>query len=243
MILLGLDTATPSTVVGLATSEGEVLEARDDPGPGERPAHGTRLLGLAAGLLDQAGVDWPALERIGVGTGPGTFTGLRIGVTTARALAQASGAQLAGVSTLRTLAFGAVLEYRSGQPRLVLSVIDARRGEAFAAAYRGGAGGGEPQQLMPPLALAPESLAAVAARAVPGIPASDWLAVGDGAIRFREHLEQARIVVPPDAALVHRISAGPLCRLAGSSPGLAPEALIPDYVRIPDADLAPPTLP
>jgi len=237
VILLGLDTATPSTVVGLATGEGKVLEARDDPGPGERPAHGTRLLALAAGLLDRAGLEWADLGRIGVGTGPGTFTGLRIGVTTARALAQATGAELAGVSTLRTLALGAVLGYRSGQSRLVLSVIDARRGEAFVAAYQGGGDGPGPRELTPPRAVAPGALAQVALEAVAGVTGPDWLAVGDGAIRFREHLEHARIVVPPDDAVVHRVSAGPLCQLASSGPGLAPEALTPDYVRVPDADL------
>ena len=88
MIVLGFDTATRSTAVALRLADGSTLQARHDPSPDERPGHTTRLLGMAGELLARAGIPPRALERIAVGLGPGTFTGLRVGVATARGLAQ-----------------------------------------------------------------------------------------------------------------------------------------------------------
>ena len=132
MIVLGLDTATTATVAGVLDASGTVVEVRDDPEPGVRPAHANRLLAAAEEALERAGLGWDEVERIAVGVGPGSFTGLRIGIATARALAQARGLPLVAVSSLEALARGA------GTRELVLAVLDARRGEAFAAAWRGG---------------------------------------------------------------------------------------------------------
>src|SRR5437588_7564597 len=106
--ILGFDTATRATAVALADAGGEVLEARDDPPRGERPRHVSRLLPLCAEVLDRAGIDYQDLEPFAVRAGPGTFTGLRIGVATARALSQASAIPLVGVSTLQSLALNAM---------------------------------------------------------------------------------------------------------------------------------------
>ncbi|MDP2710661.1 MAG: tRNA (adenosine(37)-N6)-threonylcarbamoyltransferase complex dimerization subunit type 1 TsaB, partial [Solirubrobacteraceae bacterium] len=118
MIVLGFDTATPATVVALlddARAGGpDVAERRHEPAPGARPGHAGQLLGLAAELLDAAGLTFADVERIAVGLGPGTFTGLRIGVATARALAQGTGAELVGVSTLQALAVRAEPTAASG---------------------------------------------------------------------------------------------------------------------------------
>ncbi|MGH2917098.1 MAG: tRNA (adenosine(37)-N6)-threonylcarbamoyltransferase complex dimerization subunit type 1 TsaB, partial [Solirubrobacteraceae bacterium] len=111
MIVLGLDTATPATAVALldtaAPADAAVAESRHDPGPGERPGHTAQLLALAQGQLADAGLRFADVDRIAVGLGPGGFTGLRIGVATARALAQAAGAEIVGVSSLRALAAAA----------------------------------------------------------------------------------------------------------------------------------------
>jgi len=140
MIVLGFDTSTRATSVALMLDDDEMLRARDDPGPGEHPGHATRLLAMAGGLLATAGISWPALERIAVGLGPGSFTGLRVGVATARGLAQSLAADLVGVSSSLALA-KAALEKPAGERDAlgdgrVLAVIDARRGEVFAGAYR-----------------------------------------------------------------------------------------------------------
>jgi tRNA threonylcarbamoyladenosine biosynthesis protein TsaB len=216
-VILGFDTATPATAVAVLADDGEAVELRHDPAPGARPGHAAELLPLAARALRAAGASFADVERIAVGVGPGTFTGLRIGVATARALAQGGGAQLAAVSTLAALAEAADVEGP------VLAVLDARRGEAFAAAYQGG------ERLLGPLAVAPEGLAALADRA-----RGPWLAVGDGAIRFRERLETA-VAVPEDASPLHRISALAVCRLGRAAPAVDRDALLPEYVRAPDA--------
>lgn len=214
MIVLGLDTATPSTVAGVLVGDA-VFEVRDDPAPGARPAHAGRLLAAAEEALAAAGVAWEELDRLAVGVGPGSFTGLRIGIATARALAQGRGLPVVGVSTLEALARGA-------QAPVVLAVLDARRGEAFAAAWGAGA--------FPPAALTPDALAE-RVRALPVAP----LAVGDGAVRFRDSLEAAGARVPHDEDGLHRLRAEHLCRLGAEGSPTDRDALLPDYLREPDA--------
>ncbi len=216
MIVLGLDTATTATVAGVLRGDA-VFEVRDDPEPGARPAHAARLLAAAEEALGAAGVGWEEVDRLAVGVGPGSFTGLRIGIATARALAQGRGLPLVGVSSLEALARGA-------SAPLVLAVLDARRGEAFAAAW--GAG----RSLLAPAALAPEALAE-RVRALPAEP----LAVGDGAIRFRGALEAAGARVPPDEDGAHRLRAEHVCRLGAEGSPTERDTLLPDYLREPDA--------
>jgi tRNA threonylcarbamoyladenosine biosynthesis protein TsaB len=229
VIVLGFDTSTSSTAVGLRLGDGSTLQARDDPGPGEHPGHATRLLPLADELLGRAGIGWSSLERIAVGVGPGTFTGLRVGVATARGLAQSLGIDLVGVSSLRALAepvLGA-----EGGARRVLAVLDARRGEAFVAAYETTDRG--PAELVAPVALAPEGLRSIVE------PSERWEAIGDGAVRFRSDLESAGIEVAPDSSPLHLLSAEAICALGARAETVAIErAIVPDYRRRPDAEIA-----
>ena len=229
MIVLGFDTATPATAVGLRLADGTTLRAYDQPEAGERPGHTTQSLVLASELLAQAGIGWGALERIAVGVGPGTFTGLRVGIATARGLAQSLGVEAVGVSSLWVLAQAALREPGLQANRGVLAAIDARRGEAFAAAYDATA------ELAPPRALPPEELAAILGE-LGG--ERDWWAVGDGALRFRGYLEAIAVAVPVDTSPLHRVDAGVLCELALSVPAGDLEAVLPDYRRQPDAEIA-----
>jgi tRNA threonylcarbamoyladenosine biosynthesis protein TsaB len=206
-MILGLDTATAGTAVALWAPDGPEIERRDDPPPGARPAHAAKLLALVEEVLAET-EGWDAVERIAVGVGPGSFTGLRLGIATARGLAQARDLPLVAVSSLAALAAGASAD---------VAVIDARRGEVFAAA----------PQRFEPVALKPEALAA---RIEP-----DWLAVGDGAVRFREPLERAGAVIPADDAPAHRVSALQVCRLGALAEPADRDALLPDYRREPDA--------
>lgn len=211
-MIVGFDTATAATAAAVLAPDGRAWEARDDPEPGERPGHASRLLGLVEQVLAEAGAEWGDVERLAVGIGPGGFTGLRIGVATARGLAQAHGLPVAGVGSLHALGAGA--------PD-VAAVLDARRGEVFAAVWRGGA------HVLGPAAVAPAELAA---QLPPGVRA-----VGDGAIRFREVLEAAGAVVAPDGAPEHRLRAVEVCRLGAAATPAPPAALLPDYRREPDA--------
>lgn len=113
MLLLAFDTATDATTVALLR-EGELL--------GERRSRAVRVLADADALLSEAGAQQSDLEALAAGIGPGSYTGLRMGLVTARVLALSLGIPVAGVSTLDTLAAGA--------PGAV-PVLDARRGEVF----------------------------------------------------------------------------------------------------------------
>lgn len=236
MRVLGFDTATAATTVALWDPEdGLELEVRDDPSRAQRPGHTTRLLPMIADVLGRAGGGWEAVELIAVGIGPGTFTGLRIGIATARALSSARAIPLVGVSSLEALAAGAIEAGAAGGDggRSVLAVIDARRGEAFAAAWRG------QDRVLDPIALRPEALALEAARLADAdgpLP----LAIGDGALRFRTQLEDARAAVPPQDSTLHRVSAINHCRLATGLPETAttPIEVEPAYLRAPDAEIA-----
>lgn len=244
MILLGFDTATPVTAVALRLADGHTLEAVDEPRRGEHPGHATRLLGMARELLDEAGIDWAALDRIAVGVGPGTFTGLRVGVATARGLAQSLAIGLVGVSSPLALAEAAFAHSAScaeGEAlERVLAVIDARRGQVFAAAYSRGVGE-VPTELAAARALAPEELAGVvrATGESRGGRARRWLAVGDGAVRFRAQLGGIGVCIPIDDSPLNRPSGASICRLGAR--GTAAEGrggIVPDYRRLPDAELA-----
>jgi tRNA threonylcarbamoyladenosine biosynthesis protein TsaB len=207
-MILGLDTATADTAVALWAPGGPEVERRDEPPLGARPAHALRLLPLVEEVLVAAGAGWEQIERIAVGVGPGSFTGLRLGIATARGLAQARDLPVVGVSSLAALADGG---------DAALAVIDARRGEVFAAA----------PGVFGPAAWDPEELAA---RIQPG-----WLTIGDGAVRFREPLERAGAVIPADDSPLHRVSALSVCRLGAKVEPADRDALLPDYRREPDA--------
>jgi tRNA threonylcarbamoyladenosine biosynthesis protein TsaB len=206
-VVLGIDTATPSTVVGVLRDDGTVDERRDD--PEGRPNHASRVLELVHAVVE----DWSTVTRIAVGVGPGGFTGLRIGLATARALAQARDLELVGVSSLAALAAGA-------GPGRVAAVLDARRGEVFLGIYEDGA------TVLEPVALSPDGAAAAI---------GTGLAIGDGALRFRKTLERSGARVPGDSEGVHRIGAGPLCRLGAAGSPADRDTLLPDYRREPDA--------
>ena len=249
MIVLGFDTATPATAVALRLADGTTLRARDEPGAQERPGHTARLLPLASELIGRAGLRWGAVQRIAVGVGPGGFTGLRVGIAMARALAQSLGVDVVGVSTLAVLAEAALAERDlGGEHRAVLAAIDARRGEAFVAAYassrEASARSGEVSpQAAPPRARVLAGARATAAEELGDFLARvragrDWLAVGDGALRFRVQMEALGVVVPADGSSLHRVDAGVLCELALTAPPGAIETVLPDYRRRPDAEIA-----
>jgi tRNA threonylcarbamoyladenosine biosynthesis protein TsaB len=218
-VVLGFDTATPVTTVAVLLRDGRALEEHDEPAPESRGRHASRLLGLVERVLAAAEVSWEEVDRLAVGVGPGGFTGLRIGIATARALAQARALGVVPVGSLEALAAGA----REARP--VAAVIDARRGEVFAAVF-----GSDGAPLLAPAALAPAALAERLA-ALPEAP----LAVGDGAVRFASELASAGAAVPPAGASVHRLSAVQICRLGAGREPADRDALLPTYLREPDA--------
>jgi tRNA threonylcarbamoyladenosine biosynthesis protein TsaB len=223
--IVGFDTATPVMTVA-ATRAGEVsFERLSNTAPGERPAHARELLAVVEEAAAAVG-GWDAVEAVAAGIGPGSFTGLRIGVATARALCQGLGKPLAPVVSLAALARGIGDGTESdGRPRL--AVIDARRGQVFAALY--GPGG---EELWPPLVADPEVLG----QRVASLD-SPPLAAGDGSVRFRHELEAAGVDVLADGDEGHLIRARHLCALAGEGGRSKPAEVNPIYLRPPDAEL------
>jgi tRNA threonylcarbamoyladenosine biosynthesis protein TsaB len=220
--LLGLDTSTASAAACVLRDDGEAFEVAPEPGDLRRPpAHAAQLMPAVAKVMEDSGLDWRDLEAVAVGVGPGSFTGLRIGVATARALAIANRLVLRPVSSLAALAAG--IEETAAET-VALPLIDAKRGEIFAAAYE------RRRQLWPPFAARPETLVE-RVREVDFTP----LAAGDGSIRFRRVLERAGIRVAPDESGAHVVRALHVCRLATTAPGVPPEAVLPEYLRAPDA--------
>ena len=221
--IVGWDTATSDVAVA-ATRDGEAIRERLIGGePGGRPRHASALLAEVESVVTDAG-GWPSVDAIAVGIGPGSFTGLRIGLATARAIAQALAKPVVGVSTLAAIGRG-IREPAGG--RQGLAVLDARRGQAFAALY-------EPDgaQVWPPLVAFPDELA----ERVGSLPLPP-LAAGSGALRFRRQLEVAGAEVPPESASAHRVSGRHVCLLAETGTPSPPEAIQPIYLRPPDAEL------
>jgi tRNA threonylcarbamoyladenosine biosynthesis protein TsaB len=221
--VLGFDTATDDVAVAVTRSGEAIAESRVDGRPGEHPQHATALLAEIERAVDAVG-GWERVGLISAGVGPGSFTGLRVGVATARALAQARRLPVAPVVTLAALAAG--FADRAGTRRR-LAVIDARRKQAFAALY--GPGG---ETLWAPLVCAPDELTERLAGQDP-----PPLAAGDGSVRFRDELEAAGVEVLPDTDPAHRISARQVCLLGSEATVVRPEALEPMYLRRPDAEL------
>jgi tRNA threonylcarbamoyladenosine biosynthesis protein TsaB len=218
MTILGFDTSTAASSACVLGADGEQFEVLPPPARlSERPAHAAELLPAIAQVMEEADVGFADLDAIAVGLGPGTFTGLRIGVATARALAKANDLPVRGVSSLAALAAGMTDDLR-------LPLIDAKRGEVYAALFDGEA------ERWPPAALDIDALV----KRLQG-EARTPLAAGDGSLRFRDELEAAGVVVAPTDSALHVVSAGHLCRRALGAPDLAPERVVPNYLREPDA--------
>jgi tRNA threonylcarbamoyladenosine biosynthesis protein TsaB len=224
--ILGIDTATADATVAV-TRNGELLhEATEGPGVEGRPQHSRILLGEVDRAVNAAG-SLDLIDLIAVGLGPGSYTGLRIGIATARGLAQGKRLPIAGVSSLAALARG-IATSRRGGGRDALAVIDARRNQLFAALH-------DPDGavIWGPLVADPEELAErlgemKSLRSPP-------LAAGDGALRFATELEAAGAEVAPPDDEIHRIRARHVCALAATVTQASLDRIEPIYLRAPDA--------
>ncbi|HET7119683.1 MAG TPA: tRNA (adenosine(37)-N6)-threonylcarbamoyltransferase complex dimerization subunit type 1 TsaB [Solirubrobacterales bacterium] len=223
MVVVGLDTATVDTVA-CAWRDGEVLhESRLGLSPQGRPLHATRLLEEIERAAAAAG-GWERVDLLGVGLGPGSFTGLRVGISTARGLGVGLGLPARGICTLDALA-AAIAE--GGGDGEVLAVLDGWRGEVFAALYEAGG-----ERIWEPAVYRPEELAERLAE----LPASP-LAAGSGAVRFRAELAPSGVRIPDDSDPVHRVAGRHVCALAATMAAATEgDGLAPIYLRPPDAE-------
>ncbi|MBA2440840.1 MAG: tRNA (adenosine(37)-N6)-threonylcarbamoyltransferase complex dimerization subunit type 1 TsaB [Rubrobacter sp.] len=235
MLILALDASTPVVAVGLARADAdggrEVLAEVSVQGSrqGSRGASES-LLPAVHDVLRFSGCGLEEVERVLVGVGPGTFTGIRIAAAVARGLAFGQpGARLTKNSTLAALAAPALYGSTGGFGTEVLAVIDARRGQVFARRFRG------PGSLASPVGEGGISCSVPGELAAGGEPGRETLVVGDGAVRYRAELSRLGHI-PPDASPLHRVTATGHVLSADLAPMPAGK-LVPIYVREPDAEV------
>jgi tRNA threonylcarbamoyladenosine biosynthesis protein TsaB len=229
MNILGIETATERLSAALLTADGRVFERHTD----SRSSHCELLAGFITELAEESGTALAGIEGIAVSAGPGSFTGLRIGIATAMGLAYGLDIPACGVSTLAALAFEA-----APGGTLVCPLIDAKRGEAYTAVYR--LCGGIPEIVMEPAALPVERLGAILAEL--GEPVT---LTGPAATLFRPVIESAGApalaLLPAESAKPSAVKAARLGRLIfDSGGGGSPAALTPVYLRRSDAELVKP---
>lgn len=196
--------------------------------------HATRLLEEVERAAAAAG-GWEAVDLVAVGLGPGTFTGLRVGISTARGLSVSLGLPARGVCTLDALARGIQEAEPSSVPSggitpkrnsAALAVLDGWRGEVFAALYAT-----DGARLWEPAVYRPEELAERVAE-LEETPA----VAGSGAVRFRHELARDGVQIADDSDPVHRVAARHICALAAAVTDPDPDGLAPIYLRPPDAE-------
>lgn len=225
-LILSLETATGCGSVSLTRGGLSGFRLLAECTIQQEITHSRRLLGSVSWVLEAAGVKWIDLDAIAVSRGPGSFTGLRIGMAAAKSFAMVTSKPLIGVGTLDALALTSPMG-----PGLICCLLDARKQEVYAAFYRLGKDG-LPAQLSPPAVLPPARLLNEVAEPV--------LLVGPGAMVYKElwagrkevtflpdHLAQpsARHV---GLLAAHRLAAGTV---------LEPALAAPLYVRASEAEI------
>lgn len=179
MLVLGIETSTPQTSVAIGSEQGVIAGAMVSRGH----SHNEFLLPAIRFCLEEAGLSWRNLGGVAVSLGPGLYTGMRVGVATAKAIAHALSVPIVGMASLDILAYE--VRYSS---KTILAVLDARRSEVFYAFYRSSPGGiqrmtdyriEKPGHLATGLASRPE----------------DVLVVGNGALLYKEDFESVGSVV------------------------------------------------
>ena len=225
VIVLGIESSTPQTSIAIGT-ETEILAKVSIAGRARQE--------VVAPVLDQllrwTDLDLSKVGGIAVGIGPGLFTGLRVGVETAKTLAQVLHVQIVGITSLDALAYAV----RTSHKRIA-AVIDGRRGEVFFAVYRSVPGGvvRETEQVV----ITPDRLVAELESL-----GGEVLAVGNGAMLYRHGLEELGSQIEIASAVVAHPEAASLVELA--VPRFLREEhdrlydVVPVYLRKSDAEIA-----
>jgi tRNA threonylcarbamoyladenosine biosynthesis protein TsaB len=219
MLVLGIESST-LTASAAVVRDGVVLAADDV----RAPTHSDVLLVTIDRVMKQAGVAPRELAAVAVGAGPGSFTGLRIGMSTAKGIAFAAGVPLFAISSLAALARDAVA---AGATGLIVPALDARRGELYAGFYRIDGVAAAPDRV-----IAPAELAAAIDAARGDGPAT---VVGDG-ISVHGLALAPPVAVRPELRTTPSAIAVALIASAGNHP----DALLdgaPRYIRPAEAEI------
>jgi tRNA threonylcarbamoyladenosine biosynthesis protein TsaB len=223
MLILGIETATAQVGCAVGGHEGVLASTHSI----RARQHAETLTPAIEFVCKQARIELAEVSVVAVDVGPGLFTGLRVGISAAKAIAHALRVPMIGVPSLDLLAFP--LRFST---RLIVPAVDARRGEVFSAAYRQVPGG--LQRVSEPRVGSPDDLASELLAT-----ADDCLLVGDGAIRYREVFEGLHNVEIVEAGLAYP-SASSMVMLAHAQAlreqWVKPWDLEPLYLRKPDAE-------
>jgi tRNA threonylcarbamoyladenosine biosynthesis protein TsaB len=224
MITLGIDTATPRAGVAVVRGKDTLASVFTD---GDK-THSETLLSSLVSIIDKAGITLDDVDLFALGTGPGAFTALRVGVTTVKALSYGLGVPVVGISTLDVLAMGAV-KYNGGYKGLVAPLIDARKGEVYTALFRAD-GVGEIERIGDYINLTPEEL-------FDSIE-SDVLVLGNGVPILGEDLKKNVTIAPkefwdPDPSILSFMAMDKFHKDGGDDPS----KIAPLYVRRSDAEV------
>ena len=230
-LVLALDTATEITTVGLAWREGDAVELLDEAFVDAPRAAMSQVLPTAAALLSANSLDVRDVAEVVVGRGPGSFTGVRIGVATAKGLAHGLGVELFAVGTLDAVAWA----FRDDD--VLLGVVgDAMRGEVYPALFR--CGGGQALRVAPDRVAKPADVAEMWAAAC-----EPMLVTGNGLRKygslFAESLgDTATFADEPRWAPTARglFEAYARARRSGELGDGDPGAVLPVYTRLSDAE-------
>lgn len=225
--VLGIEAATP--VAGVAVVHKDKLLAERF--VNNRKTHSVNLLPMIKAVIEEAGINPSDIGGVAVSAGPGSFTGLRIGMSTAKTLAQVWGVPVVGVSTLDALAYPL-----TGLASLVCPVLNARKNEVYTAVYD--SADGILKNITGSRAMSPGELAELLGQWQPG-PVTF---LGDGVPEYRDRLlellgKRALFAKGP-AALPRGSAVADLGRIMlDRGQGMDPLALLPDYVRLSEAEL------
>jgi len=224
VLILGIESATQQVGAAIGGHEGVLAAAHTSRGR----RHAELLTPTIDFVRRSARVELDEISCIAVDLGPGLFTGLRVGIAAAKAMAQALRVPMIGVSSLDLLAF----PLRHSRRRIVCA-IEAGRGELFHASYRQSPGG--VQRITEPDVGSPEDLASDLAATN-----DDVLLAGDGALRYQDAFRDIRRIELADAGEAHP-TAGSLVQLAHAQAlreeFVSPVELSPIYLRRPDAEI------
>ncbi|MGI6308643.1 MAG: tRNA (adenosine(37)-N6)-threonylcarbamoyltransferase complex dimerization subunit type 1 TsaB [Dethiobacteria bacterium] len=225
MLLLALDTATRVCSVALGDGRKILAEYLLN----VKRTHSQDLLPLIVSLLKNSGTHKSQLKGLAVNIGPGSFTGIRIGIATAKGFCQGLNIPAVGVMALDALA-----EAYAFCPALICPILDARRNQLYTALYRGG--GDELEVLQPAAALSLQELLAIFARYD-----EDIIFLGDALDSFRGELSSALGKRYKETPVPFRQNRASLILQKGikiwrEKGGLAPDALKPFYLRLPEAE-------
>ena len=224
MLILGIETATAQVSVAIGGHEGvlglfEVCRGR---------RHAETLTPAIQFVCQQADISLDEISVVAVDVGPGLFTGMRVGLAAAKALAQALRVPMIGMSSLDLLAFP--LRFSD---RTIAAVIDARKGELFYAFYKTVPGGLQ-RVLEPRCGKVGDLIGDLMARG------DDVVCVGDGALRYLDEIK-AEVRCEFAEQFLSRPSAAPLVQLAHAralrEDWVNPWEIQPMYLRLPDAQI------